>query len=108
MLKIFKKIKSYLVKKPVLIGYAITTPDTKGLVLKTEPNFYDVNNINFFTVNPKAGVFELTKIIIDAKGNKKYEITSLTDNYKFVVGVNVFERLFDKLEIKSFSTIKDK
>jgi hypothetical protein len=108
MFKIFKKIKSYLVNEPVLVGYGITVPGAKNIVLKNEPNYYDVDGINFFTVNPTAGVFELTKIITDSKGVKKYEITSLADNYKFIVGHRVFERLFDKLETRSFSTIKDK
>lgn len=108
MFKIFKKIKSYFVKDQVFVSYKITVPGAEKIVLKEEPKFYDINAINFFTVNPSAGVFELTNITKDSKGNNKYEITSLIDNYKFIVGHRVFERLFDKLETRSFSTIKDK
>lgn len=92
---LFKKVQSYFTKKPVAVGFGISTDDE--VRLKTDPTAKlasGADRLWFYKAREDLGAFEIKNVIVNRDNSVIYHVYHPDTDQEFRVNKPFFEFVF--------------
>ena len=95
---IFKKVRSYFMKKPVAAGYGLSCDE--GVHLKVDPTAKlacEPGKLWFYKTRTDLGAFEIKRVIVNRDNSIVYHVYHPDSDQEFCVSKSFFEFVFDPI-----------